>query len=380
MPHGLGKPTSLLNQAVAESQFDLNGLRQILYDRQRLMTNLRPLLLSTLRVALDDDDRPAPDDEDGGSEAAETEAEAKGLRPVNEQLVLEIQSFHLQLEVQRKGPDVIAVKQLASELLTLLNQVVVVAGNREDLQAAVGVIGNCAVEMEMAYLAREAEDTHKRGIGLDDTNAGIHIQYCDFLLDQGRTEPAQAELSRAKELDPTDRRVLQLEAKMQRVLGVEDPDLGKRLKEAFLHDPANSAKAVAYLLYLDGTDANLDEFRTACSAWEEALPVEKKVTARRALADRLATLKDEQALGMYDEVLQTEMSDEDRADIYHNMATLTRSLKDDTVLAEQHWLRAYELDPSDLAIRASFSQFLSTQGKMDDAIKVAKGEAIDRRE
>jgi len=46
--HSLDKPAIMINQSVERSPFDVAGMRQIVYDRNRLITDLRPRLVTSL--------------------------------------------------------------------------------------------------------------------------------------------------------------------------------------------------------------------------------------------------------------------------------------------------------------------------------------------
>ena len=115
--------------------------------------------------------------------------------------------------------------------------------------------------------------------------------------------------------------------------------------------------------------------------WRDALPTEKKNNADRALADHLASSDDEEhnkrAIDIYESLLSDDaLTDENRHDVLHNAATLYSS-RGNRELAREKWVAAYEIDPTDPAVRAAFSQRLSSWGEMGLAMKVVNGDPLE---
>lgn len=378
--HALKKATVILNQEIHQSPFDIAGFRQILYDRTRLVKDCRPRLISAIIDVI------------GEGESAELESVAEELpsstpaagprrgplRP-GSALVYALQRVHLKLQLpdSRRRPEALA--EAAREVRDLLDRVTVSrTADPQDAANSAAVAGNCAVEFERLEMPQEAEDIYRRAIGLFPDYAGLHVQYADLLVDNGRFEEASAELARGKELAPNDPRVRRVETKMAMMTGVISDELGTSLRNAFEADPANEVAAVSYLVYLDREEVPIEEFELVCKKWEEAAEGDKKLSPRRALADRLAQssiTKDRQrSADIYEDLLRHDLGDE-RVPVLHNLATLYAA-RGDHAQAETRWREAYALDPGNAAIQASFSQLLSRRGKAGLAFKVISGDAL----
>lgn len=377
--HALAKRTLIINQSVNASPFDVAGLRQIVYDRDRLLKDCRPRLVSGLAemlgqsAAVEIGEEPTASSEAGGSTMG---GPASTPLLVDDRLVMEVQAIHLRMEQANMRSNISELEDRAKALLSLIGRITVFAGtDQDDLRNVVGAIGNCATELERGERFQEAEAAWKQAIGLFPKHGGIHYQYGDFLVDQGRVEEARSELQRARELQPDDRRLPYLEMKVSLASGTYDPALSERLRTAFEARPADRVSAVAYLVYLSRNNDSA-KFEEVCKQWEKAAPDGEKPDAVRALADHLArTGETERAKGIYESLLQSLRAPEDCAAVLHNLATLCNSQgrSDD---AERYWRQAHALLPLDPVVRAAFSQFLQRQGKLDLALKVVEGEAL----
>jgi tetratricopeptide (TPR) repeat protein len=382
--HALKKPAIILNQDVHASPFDVKDLRQIVYDRSRLLKDCQPRVISFLRAILAASSKqeistevPLTGSMSGPASEPDASADAS-TEPVRASLsvVAELQAIHLQLEQANAKGLQEQLLRTAARLKALLDRLVVPPGTNEQLvrQLSSGA-GNCAVELEEASMFSEAENVYRRGIGLFPNQAGIHLQYADFLIDAARFDEARAEIDRAREVDPTHERLIREEVK----LGLESrglgDDVGKALAAAFDSDPARNGRA--YLYFLSQTEAPMADFEPAWIRWNDSLPTNQKQMAKRILADRLATSSDpaeeERALGLYEEMLPS-LQGEDRQAVLHNMATLYQVR--DAERTRALWTECYRMAPGDERVRISFSQFLSKEGETELAVKVASGDEI----
>jgi tetratricopeptide (TPR) repeat protein len=381
--HALEKPAIILNQQVHESPFDVADFRQIEYNRNFLVKDCRPRLISAISDVFGESSAEAVEAIESPLEKERSEDPGTTPGPplrVGSSLVAALQKIHLQVQQEgvRRQPELLA--QAAREVRNLLDRVTIVdSGDPQDRSNTAGVTGNCAVEFEKLEMFEAAEDIYKRALSLFPDYAGLHIQYADFLIDQNRAAEARSELDRAKQLNPTDSRILRVEMKLGFRGGQLSSTIGETLKAQFDASPGSKVTASAYLLYLDRTSGPLAEFEAVCAKWQEALPEGEKWIARRALADHLASREGgafrERALQIYEELLATKEV-EDQAEMLHNMATLYASL-DKRDLARERWTLAYRLDPANAAIQASFSQWLSSQGEKQLAFRVISGEQLD---
>jgi len=376
--HALTKMTVILTQSVKESPFDVAAMRQIVYDRSRLMKDCLPRLATAIAEALGGIEAVAEPSPPAHSEADEDRRD-KAAVPllVGDRLVLELQKCHLRLQAARENGDTTAVEETARDVIALVDRISMVeTAEKEDLDNVVAVIGNCAVELELSELFQPAEDLFKRALGIHSDYAGTHYQFTDFLIDRGRVDEARTMLQRAKSLDPLDRRVNTLQMKLALRSGAMDESLLERSRASWEKDKGNRETAAAYLLCLAETGCSDEEFERVCKEWSEAGPPERKHEGVRALADFLASRKHHQrARGIYEDLLP-DASGEFRHDTLHNLATVC-AVMDDDVAAEKYWGEAYRMNPQDPTVASSFSQFLSKQGKLDLALKVITGAPID---
>ena len=382
--HALGKSAIILNQNVHASPFDVKDLRQIVYDRQRLLKDCQPRVISFLRAILAtkpvpgaDTDQPAEEDSLAPAIQPSTEL-TDNTSPIRASLsvVAELQAIHLQLEQANAKGLRAPLTDTNARLTTLLDRLVVPAGTNEQLvrQLSRGA-GNCAVELEEASLFSEAENVYRRGIGLFPNQAGIHLQYADFLIDAARFDEAGAELERARELDPSHERLAREEVKLGLASRGLGDDVSKRLTAAFESDPERNGQA--YLYFLSQTSVPIPEFEAAWTRWNSSISGNLKVKAQRVLADRLASSDEpedeDRALNLYEEMLPSQQGEERQA-VLHNMATLYQSRN--TARTRELWTECYRMRPGDERVRISFSQFLSMEGDAELAVKVASGDEI----
>ncbi|GHT98948.1 hypothetical protein FACS1894154_05140 [Betaproteobacteria bacterium] len=257
-----------------------------------------------------------------------------------------------------------------SDLLGRVSVVGVIDSNA--LKTAVGVAGNCAVQLEKLEMRDRAEKVYRKAIGLYPDHFGVHLQYADLLADLGRIEDAKDELHRAKTIDPVDPRVSQIEMKVFMASGKIPENLQQRLEQEFNSNPSDDRRAVAYLTVLNQANDSA-QFKEVCLKWQEATG--DPYTAKRALGDFLASsAQDEdmkQAISIYEE-LRSICPDEDQVALLHNLATLYYHFdrKDE---AEATWRVVYERDRSDASVQSAFSQLLERKGDLASARNVANG-------
>jgi len=375
--HALGRPAIIINQSVEKSPFDVAGMRQIVYDRNRLAKDCRPRLVTSLTEILGN--LPAVEINELPQEPVEVKRGRPAVAPhpliVSDRLIAQVQSIHLKMQLGNTMGNVDEIRRLAAEVLSILDRIPVgdaPATATIDLRNFVGTVGNCAVELEKGELFREAEDIWKRAIGLMPSHGGVHFQYGDFLIDRGRVEEATQEAKRARELSPNDPRIQRLEMKIALVSGKVDDGIGEKMRQNFEKDPSNSQAATSYLMFLARSGADLQLFESVCLEWQKALPADKKHIATRALADHLAESEQyDRAREMYETILDN-LTGEERVHVLHNIAIVYDELNMQEK-AEASWREAYTLNSSNSTIQAAFSQRLANWGKLDMAVKVASG-------
>lgn len=375
--HALGKPTIILNQDVHSAPFDVADFRQITYDRSRLVKDCRPRLIASIMDIFG----PGHGEyviEQPSIENSSLPEKLSPLRP-SSALVAALHKLNLKINLGRTKGNSKVVQEAAREVRQLLDRVTVVSsGDQQDINNTAATAGNCAVALENADMLSEAEDIFKRALGLFPDYPGLHLQYADFLADNDRFDEASVELSRARELNEDDPRIRRVEVKIGIAGGRANAELAESLRVEFERDPSSDAVAAAYVLYLHQSGAPMYEYEAACQRWEESLPHEKKSIPRRILADRLASSHEvgqrSRAIEIYEALLREELGS-DRVDVLHNLATLYNGLGD-KARARMLWEEAYDLNPGEPAVQASFSQFLARHDEIELAFKVANGEPI----
>ncbi len=378
--HALKKPAVILNQTIEESPFDVKDFRQITYDRTRLLKDCRPAIIASISAVMSglgvDDSSIANDDGDAEIQDSSQERISRDddfIIPGDE-LTAALQTSYLKIKLlrtQQKQNELIAEGENVRQMLDRIT--VVGQKNRNHLENAMGIAGNCATQLELSKHFSLAETIYRKAIGLFSEHAGLHIQYSDFLVDRGQHQEAEKEFSRAMELDPTDERIRSLQTKIAIATGKISNEFGSAAQQAFENDPSDGRCAASYLMYLTETNASVEEFEAVCKKWADAS--EDSYAARRALADFLAHRDESRADEMYTEMLGELLGDK-RHDVLHNLATLKASRGDDAS-AREYWSEAYRIDPADSTVRASFSQFLARNEETELALKVASGETID---
>lgn len=384
--HALSKQAIILNQDVHSSPFDVKGFRQILYDRNRLMKECRPSLVTSITDVFGSKQSQAePGAQEGVTDEGAgdpTPAQDRPLRPGN-RLVAKLQMLHLRMQHASAKGSTTEVRAAANEVRDLLSRVTVATGaDKGDMNNTAAVAGNCAVEMEKADLLDHASTVYRRALGLFPDYAGLHLQYCDFLMDADKFDEAKQELARVRTLErdeQDERRLKVLEVKLSMKTGGDSAEVRANLGEAFEKHPGDRFAAAGYLMYLDRSGAPLSEFEEACAKWKEAAPEGLKWEADRALADHLAgrgSEHTERSVQIYEKLLESKgQPDDDRAAMLHNVAQLYLRL-DQTERGKAAWMEAYRLSPGDPAIRAVFSQWLATTGEIDTALAVAQGDPL----
>jgi tetratricopeptide (TPR) repeat protein len=369
--HALGKPTILLNQTT-DSPFDLRGHRQILYDRTRLVRDCRPRLITALSQVLGH--RQAADIADIPTATAD-----QGL-PIrlSANLVAQLQALHLRMQMARKADDEQNLAALGRETLTLTDRITTENGESDVLDSVVGTIGNCAIELELGELFQAAEDLYKRALSLHPGHAGVHRQYADYLLDRRNLAKAREHLAQARQLEPDNERLTNLELKLSVLEGNLDPEIANRVRTEFQENKSSRRALIAYLNYLENISGPIEDYEQALREWAESSDdPDAMLQSKRMLADRLAELKDyEQAKTLYEELLPTLSDDGDRHDVLHNLATIYSNMNN-RVDAKKCWLEAYNLNRNDPIVRAAFSQRLAQWSELPLAVRVASGEPID---
>lgn len=377
----LKKQIILLNQSVDKSPFDVKDLRQILYDRNRLVKDCRPRLVSSLVAILSGQE---PENEYVQTveqkPGRSSEAPLRRAFVINSKLVAQVAAMSLKCQLARSRNNPTELLAIAKQLLALIDSVSLVdKPDRDTLRNFVGAVGNCAVDMENGELFQEAEDLWKRAIGLDPNHEGIHLQYSDFLIDRGRVEEAVAELKRGRELSPSDRRLSGIETKIAIKSGRTDASIGEKLRTRFEANKADQRSAVDLLRYLDQTKAPVSEFTKVCDEWAAASPDDKKWVAKRALADFLASSDDaeneERARLIYESLLGDKGANEDRVAMLHNLATVC-AIQERQDEARKYWTEAYTLDPTNPSIQAAFAQRLARWKDIETAVKVSEGKPL----
>lgn len=389
--HALQKPAIIMNQDVHTSPFDVKDFRQVLYDRGRLVKDCRPSLIAAIRHVFGDGDGDVERNgslemDKGGPGPGDalnpvTSGSTAPLRPGDE-LVAQLQSLCLRLQVASARQEAAEAKRLANEVQALLSRVIIApSSSRADNDNTAAVAGNCAVQLEKSNLPDEAAGVYRRALGLFPDYAGLHIQYCDFLLDLGQLDDARQELERARSLGkgPHDeRRIQRLEVKLSLNSGASSPELAAALREEFAANPSSRLAASAYLSYLAQTGAPVEAFEAACTEFRGALPASEQWVADRMLADRLAQEDTEpeelRAIGLYEDLLDQAAHDdeEEKAHVLHNVASLHKG-RGENDQARARWCEAYELRPNIPAIRAAFSQALAGWGEIEAAVAVSEG-------
>lgn len=377
--HGLEKNAIILNQDVHGVPFDVKDFRQIVYDRNRLLKDCQPRIISFLKAVLSEytsiDSGAESELADSNPHESDTSSD-QTTTPLRASIsvVAQVQAIHVQLEhANAKGLREQIGRAVAS-LTALLDRLVIPPGIDDRIVRGLSTgTGNCAVELEEASMFAEAENVYRRAVGLFPQQAGIHLQFADFLIDAGRFDEARAEIDRAREIDPASERLVREEVRFGRATRGVGEQVGKQLAEAFASDP--SANGTAYLFYLDQIDAPLAEYEAAWQRYFEAVPDSKKLSAKRYLADQLASSSDsdteQRGLDLYEEILPSLLG-EDRHAVLHNMATLYATRH--TERARTLWTECYRMRPGDERVRIAFSQFLSREGETELAVKVAGGE------
>jgi tetratricopeptide (TPR) repeat protein len=377
----LGKPTILLNQAVDKTPFDTKDLRQIVYDRTRLVKDCAPRLVTAIDAVVRDGSLLETSEQ--SSPAVHVEGEA-GDSPVVESDQLEIgmgllnsvMLLALELDVAASRADVKSAERVGRDVVALLDRVSVTDyADPEMTRNVILAVGNCAVSLAHAECPRVAEDLFKRAIGLSGAVAGVRLQYAVFLATRNRLTEAQNEFNEARRLEPDEPRLDTVQTQLAVLGGKADPSLAGHLKATFEADPSNRRNAVAYLGVIQRARCSKEEFEGACRLWMKHANGRDLETARRILGDFYAERNfDQQARLSYEELLAATECD-DRADVLHNLAQICVRL-DDSQSAEGHWREAYRLKAHDPAIRQVFGNFLRIRQRYEDARKVMKGEPI----
>jgi uncharacterized protein (TIGR02996 family) len=377
--HALEKTVVLLNQAVHESPFDVKDFRQIVYDRSRLLRDCQVRLVTAIKTVVGsasvftDEHLPENDNMNEGSNNAGATIRRPGAK-----VVAELQAFHIDLQMHNSVSNSAELRKVGAQVRSFVDTITIIGrADGSDAKNTAGSIGNCAVELEKGEEYVLAEEIFGRAIGLFPDHGGLRLQYADFLFDQGQENEAQVELVKAKKLSPDDARISKLEMKFSAQGGCPSEEIGYTLKHIFESDPSSDQNAAMYLAYLSKIDDAEDEFQTACELWERSVSDDRKIVPKRAMADFLATRNPERSIAIYESFIEdAAMSEGDRHDMLHNMATLY-SNKGDKEMAMKSWRRAYKIDRHDSTVNASFSQRLALWNEFELAKKVIQGLPLD---
>ncbi len=381
--HAANRPVVMISQQLSGTPFDLSDTPRVVYDRSRLVNDLAPRLTAALTkiFAGVSDTRPTQAIETSPGSGNRTSVH--GPVALTPEVLSRIQRDHLRLQMASKEDRRSEIQAIAAELYQTLDSLVVEKDSGHELVNSIAAVsGNCAVQLERAGLSLLAGEVYRRALGLFPAYAGLHLQYGDFLADEGRLSEAEAEFARAKELDPEDSRLNHLALKLAIRSGRSTEDLSEKLFKAFHAEPQRRDSAATLLSYLSSTDAPQEEFEAVCRKWEDALPDGEKWVARRALADYLASKSsgDDSAVAraesIYRDLLEKDPDPSERYAVLHNLASLlaSRGQNDD---AKKFWLEAYSLRPFDQQLRAALSQRLAQWGDLQSALIVADGRPLE---
>jgi Flp pilus assembly protein TadD len=380
--HALEKTVVLLTQSVHESPFDVKDFRQVTYERNKLLRDCRPRLISSITSVVTaegtgDEESPVRAGQASVAEGADRQVPVAVRRP-GTRLAAELQEMYVELELYSRTHDLAQIAVLGKRLRGVIDTITLVGKvPKDDARITAGIIGNCAVIIENAEEYDLAESIFSRAMTLFPEYEGLRIQYAAFLFNRGREEEARLELKRAKELKPDDRRIPALEMRFNTQGNEISSDAGEALKQLFLADPGSTERAVPYLMYLERSEAPAEVFIEACTLWEKHSPEDQKLTARRALADFLAEKDEAAAIPLFESlVAEPALAPDNLHGALHNLATLLAK-RGDKVAAKKHWLRAYSLNRNDGTVRTTLTQFLSGLGDFELARKVIRGEPVE---
>jgi tetratricopeptide (TPR) repeat protein len=204
---------------------------------------------------------------------------------------------------------------------------IAVENGEDEILAAVGQIGNCAVELEMGKLFQEAGDLYERALSLFPVHAGVNMQYADYLLDRREFSKAREHLARARREVPEDGRLIRLELKLAILEDNLPQEVMDRVSTNFTEHKGDRRSLLAYLDYLEYIDAPVEEYDQACREWADASSEpDAPVQGLRILADRYAKLDHFERAKMLYEQLLPKLSAGDRHDVFHNIATVCANL------------------------------------------------------
>jgi nucleoside 2-deoxyribosyltransferase len=397
----LKRPAVIINQDLTASPFDIAEMRQIVYDRARLVNDLRPQVVTAVKSLLArlvrtqplelsaDDEETAPRDSTSAKERAEETARKLEVDTLSaDAATSKLEAIELEAEMARGDRDISALRSLALEAKQAIDSVDVSTENQEDLSRLAGQIGDVAVEFHNASLFREAEDLFNRALRACERHAGLHIQYALYhAMHKKDFIKADELLKRAEELggDPSRIEVARARIDLLRVMsnaGKFDPKLVPQLKERLASDPNSFENFAACMLALQHT-----------GAWEEIIRIGEDAVRRvgrdattdeaykfcRTYADAIAISNDpkheEIATNLYAEILATRPRDNE---VLSNYATIMmKGTIQDQMRALQSYLEAYQIDSSEPKVQRGLSRALQHLLRRKDlATKVLRGQPI----
>ncbi|MER3390656.1 MAG: hypothetical protein RJQ01_11580 [Microcella sp.] len=405
----LGKPGIILNQDVTDSPFDIAEMRQIVYDRQRLVGDLRPQVTTAVKATLARLVRSSHEayveslaqDPEADAEAAlvsKQEAEAQAQRLERETITGDeaaaiLEALGLELELTQEDP---ATRGLANDLAKQAKQVIdrvdTAAERPADLARLAATVGDLAVGMHNSKRYRDAEDLFNRALTFDDKHAGVHVQLALHVgLYKHDLAKAEELLRRAEQLGAQEGRVESARSRIRaaRLIGqAEEPDraLLEALAQAVKERPHSVDDVTSYMFALQ-----------RAGRWDELVQVGEQVvrtdhwkddpreaySVRRTYADALASSDERRhemmAISMYRDIM---VGAPDDAQVLSNLATLlmrgTEAEKREGVAL---FLRAYTLRPEEAILRRNFSNSLRRVAvDRRIALQVLRGEPLSEAE
>lgn len=401
----LQKPTIILNQNVAAAPFDIAELRQIVYDRQRLVGDLRPQITTALRATA----AMLMINSSKGQTAeiallSSTSSESMGTalvpqaqslneadtRPLlsPEELVNRLSVLEIEVQLASESSDVQRVASVAQEAKGLIDTVTLTGASKQSLDRLAGQIGDLAVEFHNAKLYREAEDLFNRALKVDDNHTGVFIQYAlYFALHKRDFTRAEELISRAERMGGSVTRIASARSKIS-VLKAHDspgevsPALLDDLRQRWEGNLGNVDACMSYLLMLDRLgrqDEAIDQYRRR-AADLPPIATNTGYKLHRGFADAVAgdDIPEHEIFcrGIYENLLQHHPKDHQ---VLSNLAVLRlHGDAESKRLGLTHYLAAYSVSRTETQTRRGFSQAVrSLVGRLDIAAKIARGDPLD---
>jgi tetratricopeptide (TPR) repeat protein len=400
----LNKPTIIVNQDIAAAPFDIAEMRQIVYDRQRLVGDLKPQVINSLRATLKAFDSKGLDL--GGSELHPTASTSPPNAPDEHKpppnateyrnlleatdITDKLSVLEMEVEMARDSRDTQRLRQLASQAIALIDKLDFPSASESALSALAGEIGDIAVEFHNSELFREAEDLFNRAIGVDDKHTGVFIQYSLYLaLRKKDFRQAEDLLAKAEVMGGNARRIENARSRIAAIRANDSTEVSTDLVDEFRHkwetNPSSFEHLMAYLLVLKKS-GNTSEMVGQYEKYRTQLPDMKSkngYSIHRSFADSIAvdnnSDSEEFARKIYEELIQIRPNDHE---VLSNLAVLL--LKGDPLQQSRGMLtyvRAYNIDREEILLRRGFSKAIKDRtGRSDIAAKVVRSEQLSSEE